>query len=45
MTFGSSIRIASRALPGRRDTWVLRAPAELLNAYLRLTGEPALPPE
>ena len=45
MTFGSSIRIASRALPGRRDTWLLGAPAELLNAYLRLTGEPALPPE
>ncbi len=45
MTFGSSIRIASRVLPGRRDTWLLGAPAELLNAYLRLTGEPALPPE
>ena len=45
MTFARSIRIVSRALPGRQDIWLLGTPAAQLSAYLRLTGEPALPPE
>ena len=45
MRFSGQIRIASQVIPGRRDTWLLGAPAAQLAAYIQLTGAPTLPPE
>lgn len=45
MCFDKEIRIASLMIPGRSDAWLLGSPAEQLNAYIHLTGDPVLPPE
>ncbi len=45
MRFESTLRVASAVSPGMTDYLLTGTPAEQLQSYLRLTGEPFLPPE